>query len=490
MTSLVPTFVAASTAPVLPRVGSANETLEWIVLAVLFSVVVTWLTWRIPSDRDRSWLPAFIGWAWVAKMVGSLARYYMVAFLYAGGDAFGYHFQGTFFAKIWRALEVPVSTAGGEGTAFTEVATGLVYALYTPNMVGGFLMFAFISFIGQLLFYSAFRPWFSGHQLKLYAVAVFFLPSVVFWPSSLGKDALMTLFLGLAAYGASRLLRTYDFSSLLFLGPGLFLASRVRPHVAALLAVSIVLAAILGKTPKPARRSPKRLILIGMAGVGVAFSLASFSTTFGVTLSGGGGTQDPTAFLDLVSSRTAQGGSEITGGAVGSVSQLPGAVVTVLFRPLLHEAGDLQNLLSAMEGTALLLITIWKVPEMWRNRRQLREKPMLLLAFLYTGGFIVAFSAILNLGIIARQRVQVLPFFLAALIGLGWHRMPAESSSETAPKALGMSARTVQGAPEAFGTDLVPSTRTSGMATNVMTITPVIAEDQDSRASSPNTQIT
>ena len=35
---------------------------------------------------------------------------------------------------------------------------------------------------------------------------IFFLPSLLFWPSGIGKEAWMTLGLGLASYGAARLL--------------------------------------------------------------------------------------------------------------------------------------------------------------------------------------------------------------------------------------------------------------------------------------------
>jgi hypothetical protein len=42
------------------------------------------------------------------------------------------------------------------------------------------------------------------------------------------------------------------------------------------------------------------------------------------------------------------------------------------------------------------------------------------MAFFYTGGFIVGFSAILNLGLLARQRVQVLPLFFMLIAGLAW----------------------------------------------------------------------
>ena len=77
-------------------------------------------------------------------------------------------------------------------------------------------------------------------------------------------------------------------------------------------------------------------------------------------------------------------------------------------------------ILSALEGTALLLLVIVKFPQMWRNKRLLRERPYLLLCFFYTGGFILGFSAVLNLGILARQRVQMLPMFLALIVALGW----------------------------------------------------------------------
>jgi hypothetical protein len=40
---------------------------------------------------------------------------------------------------------------------------------------------------------------------------------------------------------------------------------------------------------------------------------------------------------------------------------------------------------------------------------------------LYTLGFAIVFSVVRNLGIIARQRGQVLAFFLAVVIGLGWN---------------------------------------------------------------------
>jgi hypothetical protein len=270
----------------------------------------------------------------------------------------------------------------------------------------------------------------------MYGLAVFFAPSMLFWPSSIGKDALMVFFLGIASYGASRLLKFYQFSSLLLIAPGLYLAASIRSHVAAVLGIAIALAALLGKPPKKYQGSPKRGIMILACLAGAALALATFSSTFGVTVDGGGGTTDPEQFLSDVSDQTATGGSEVSGGAVGSPAQLPGAIIKVLFRPLIYEAGNAQALLSALEGTTVLAITIWNLPAMWRNKGRLREKPYLMMAFFYTGGFIIGFSAILNLGLLARQRVQVLPMLFVLIAGLAWDETKRGSRrKKTEPEA-------------------------------------------------------
>jgi hypothetical protein len=419
--------------PVLAQQAAPAAGVDGFLLAVLFLIAIGWLGGKIAGKEERAWLPKIITWAYIAKLLGSFARFYMVTVLYETGDSLRYHEVGTGFANVWRGFVIPVSTAGNPGTGVTEVITGFLYAPYTPSVLGGFIIFATLSFLGQLLFYAAFRRWFGTEKKKLYAKAVLFLPSLVFWPSSIGKDALMVFFLGLTTYGASRLMQRYEFSSLLFIVPGLALAAEIRSHVAGIMGLAIVLALLLGKTPKKLQGSPKRAIMLGLSVVGAAAVLAIFSSSFSVSLEGGSGTQDPTAFLEDVSEQTAQGGSQITGGAVASPSQLPLAILTVLFRPLIHEGRSPQVLLSALEGTTLLLITVWKLPTIWRNRRLLREKPLLFLAFFYTGGFIIGFSAILNLGILARQRVQVLPLFLALIIGLGWNEAKAPDDPD-APK--------------------------------------------------------
>lgn len=403
---------------------------EAMILGLIFLGLVAWIGNRMSDESDRSWLPRLIVWGYVAKVLGTFARFWMVTILYGGGDSYDYHAAGQTFAGIWRGLVVPVSTSGSEGTAFTEVVTGFLYAIYTPTFLGGFLIFATLSFFGQLFFLAAFRKWFGPQKQRLYAMAVLFFPSLLFWPSSIGKDALMVFFLGMAAYGSSRLLRTYKITSFVFIAAGLWLASGIRSHVAGMMAISLVLAIFLGKPQENLRGSPMRPILLIASILGAIVVLTTFSTNFQVGLEADRTNTDVGGFLEDVTEQTGTGGSEIDGVAISSPSQIPMAVLTVLFRPLIYEGANAQMIVSALEGTALLFLVIWKLPQMWKNKGLLRRKAYVTMSFFYTGGFIIGFSAILNLGILARQRVQVLPMFLAVLIALGWPEPKAVPSGK------------------------------------------------------------
>ena len=442
--------------------GLVGELAEWAIIAAVLYVFVSIISRAVANRRDREWLPHLIMWGFAAKLVGTFGRYFMAADVYGGGDSFGYHGRGVAFAGIWRNLSVPVSTAGGEGTAFTELVTGLIYAIYTPAMRSGFLMFAFVAFLGQLLFYAAFRPWLHGRALRRYAIVVLFLPSIVFWPASVGKDALMILFTGLATFGISRLMQRLDILGLAVAGLGLYLTAQIRPHIAMMMAIAAVLAFVFMKRSTGTARGIRRLIPLGLALVGVIFAWGVFAEDFQVSLDGTEQTQDPAAFLDRVSAQTAQGGSQVEGGAVQGITDIPAATLKVLFRPLIHEASSAAILLSALEGTALLILFVWKLPAMWRNRRMLRPNPLLLMSFFYTGGFVIAFSSVLNLGIIARQRVQILPFLLAILVAMGWP--PDEEGPEERPprRAYALTAATsqVEELPPQVSRDEVSGTRT------------------------------
>jgi hypothetical protein len=130
-------------------------------------------------------------------------------------------------------------------------------------------------------------------------------------------------------------------------------------------------------------------------------------------------------FLAEQNRLTAQGGSAVVGEPATTPQAIPEATLRVLFRPLIHEASTPGMFLSGLESVALLGLVIWTLPTMWANRRIVRRTPYMILSLAFTGAFIIAFSAIFNLGILARQRSQVIPFLLVVIIGLGWRKWSA-----------------------------------------------------------------
>ena len=78
---------------------------------------------------------------------------------------------------------------------------------------------------------------------------IFLLPSMWYWPSSLGKDGLIVLFLGIATYGFALFLRSRYGIGLLSVAFGLLGVVMIRPPMAAALAVAAAAAFLL----RPAR---------------------------------------------------------------------------------------------------------------------------------------------------------------------------------------------------------------------------------------------
>ncbi len=378
-------------------------------------LVSTWLGVRLATDADRGWLSMLLPLAFIAKMVGSGVRYFVVAELYGIGDSFKYHSIGLRVAPVWRSLQVPDVTNGSFGTQVTGQITGLLYTIVSPPLIGGFMLFATLSFIGMVCFYVAFRHTMPRWGVLPYFVLLFFLPTMLFWPSSVGKDALMVLGLGLVALGSVWLFSARFTSGLWLAGAGGLLLGLVRPHILAIAVGSIVLAVVFTRAGRLDVSRAARVLLMVIALIAMAYVVPVAAARIGID-------EGLEAFLADQQQHTAQGGSAVLGEPATSPLDLPGATLRVLFRPLPYEAATPGMLFSAIEGVALLGLLLWKIPTMWANRRIVRRTPYMMLSLAFTTAFVIAFSSVFNLGIIARQRSQVIPFLLVVIVGLGWRR--------------------------------------------------------------------
>jgi hypothetical protein len=414
----------------------------WIALVLLPLLVIVTIPMLLRAGRrdpDARFVRILL-WAFAIKVLATVARFGLAYLIYGGlSDAAVYDNEGTRLAVEYQAGNFTADIGKDFiGTGFIRVLTGALYAVTGPSLFVAFGVFAWMAFWGTYFLYRAFRVALPGGNARRYAFLVLFLPSMLYWPSSLGKEAFMLLGIGLFAYGAALLLSGYH----RWPGPlvlGVLITGVVRPHVTAALFLGLGVAYLLRRRPTPATElTPLAFVassvLLGAAGLAVVFQAASFLHIDDLSVDGVDSAINDTA------DRTDTGGSSYDATGVDSVGDLPVAAFSVLFRPTILEASNPQMMMAALEGALLMVL----VAVGWRSLLQvpgrLRREPYLILCLVYALVFIFAFSSFSNFGILTRQRVQVLPFVLVFLALRRPSPFEGEASAAPAvPTSKGMS---------------------------------------------------
>jgi hypothetical protein len=388
-----------------------------VVGPILMAIGILVLTQAARTDPDPTIGPILFA-AFAAKMIGGVARYVVTFEVYGGrADAGGYHGSGSriaqsFWDGTWDRV-LPQEVPELVGTEFIRLVTGLVYTVTGPTKLGGFLVYSWLGFWGLYLFYRAFRLAFHEGDHRRYALTVLFLPSLLYWPSSIGKEAWMLFTLGIAAYGAANVL-TYRPRGYPVLVLGLAGTAAVRPHMTLLVFGAFFVGNLVRRRSWRASRFGLLGRIAGLALVVLigAVVLARAADFFHLdSIDRGSVTQ----VLDRTTDQSAKGGSEFEAGRLTSPAEYPTAVVSVLFRPFPWEAGNTQALVAAAEGVLLMLYFVISLPRIVHAPRTAVRNPYVAFAFAYSAMFVFAFAAVANFGLLARQRTQLLPFVLVLL---------------------------------------------------------------------------
>ena len=174
--------------------------------ALLFAVAAGHSIPRRHPDED--WIGRFLVLGVVVKVFASFLRNLTLVVGYDnGGDAVTYDEYGHKFADAWSGNGVVPQLDDWRKTNFIKVFTGFVYYLIGSNRIAGFFVFGLLAVVGSYFWYRATVDAVPGMNKSLYLGLVLFAPSIAFWPSSIGKEALMQLGIGTATLGISFLLR-------------------------------------------------------------------------------------------------------------------------------------------------------------------------------------------------------------------------------------------------------------------------------------------
>ena len=270
-------------------------------------------------------------WAWAGmfvKFAGAVVGYSVRFDAYGGSaDAGRYHAVGKELAGAVRdgsasLLEVlPSST----GTRSIEEFTGLVYTIFGSSRMGGFMVFTWLSFWGLVFFVKAAHHAVPGLATRRYLLWVMLFPSLVYWGSSIGKEAVVGFFLGITAYGAALVLARrgkVGFGAIL-IAIGLAGSAFVRPHFAAIWAGAIVIAlasrVALDAMGRSERADGRRrlqlgsLLLVVIAGIGFAIIASITLNYLGPSNDDDVATTDQfSSIFERTENQTTTGGSSFT----------------------------------------------------------------------------------------------------------------------------------------------------------------------------------
>jgi hypothetical protein len=364
---------------------------------------------------EEPWLLRWLVYAMIVKEIASILRYRTLVNSYGDvGDATVYDKYGRRFVNIW--LHTPGAVAPHldnlRKSNFLRWFTGIIYFLFGEDMIAGFIAFALIAFVGSYLWYRAAVVALPFLNRRLFFLFVFFAPSIAFWPSSIGKEALMQFGIGSAALGTAHLLRGRIVRGIAVAAPGAWLLWVVRPHLLALVTLGAAGAFLIGKSPRRAKSDPVQSSLVKPVGMIVVGFLALFAVSQGANSLGLpsltlGSVQ---AELDATTVSTGQGNSSFNnGGNSLSPLHLPQGAVTVLLRPFPWEVSSPLQILASLEGLALAGFIVYRRRSLAISLRRLRSSPFLFYCWAVTLLYAITFQAFANFGLLVRERSLVLP---------------------------------------------------------------------------------
>lgn len=409
----------------LSQAMTATSYDAWGVLVVIpplaligVATIRFWFRGRLAELR---WI-LYVGLA--VKLVGAVSRYWVGFEAYEGAiDAERYHrYAVTAATDVWSGRVGLLSVfRGGTGTQAMEGVTALVYTLTGTSKMAGFVTFSFAAFLGTLLFLKAACIAVPGLARHRYAAFCILTPSLVYWPSSIGKDATLIFLLGIATYGIARLLSETALLGPLAMTSAAFLgAAFIRPHMVGIwLAgafLGLLVALFRGRDPwehGTARPLSRAMLLPVLLVAAVGLVMVSLATVRYLEPDGDEtGDTAITSILDETTRRTLQAGSAFDPPSISNPANWPYASIRTLTRPLPFEAGGAAQLFVAFETTVFIGLCLLS----WR--RVLNVPKLIItypyMAFAMTTMFLcgLAFTSFANLAILARQRSIVVPFML------------------------------------------------------------------------------
>ncbi|WP_045687131.1 hypothetical protein [Hymenobacter sp. AT01-02] len=380
------------------------------------------------------------------KFVGAIGLGLIYQFYYGGGDTFNYfNHVKTVYSAFTDSPIIGIKLLLSHGeydpetnkyavmmewyrapTEFFVIKVASFFALFcfnTYTVIG--LFFAITSFSGMWAMYLTFLRIFPLAYKKL-AIAVFFLPSVFFWGSGLMKDSICMGALGWVFYGFyNAIIRPRGIFTAALLGAiGAYIIASVKIYIL-LSFLPPALFWVFNEYSQKIKSAALRVILkplfivLGLiVGAFGATKLTAGDEKYDIDKIGERSKINNYYLTQQVVSGSAYNIGEFDGSASSIVKVAPQAIVVSLYRPFLFEARNPVMLLSALEATLFIYLTVslFYKTGLLKSFRLIAAEPILTFCFIFSLIFAIGVGVNSgNFGTLVRYKIPLMPFYLGAL---------------------------------------------------------------------------
>lgn len=348
----------------------------------------------------------------IKLMFDTGANYHPSSFNY-DPTTFKYASQIRFYAGKSEFFIVRVTALFGLLTFHTYSATAILFATF--------------SFGGLWSLFNVVKEKFPSIHFQL-ALAVLFLPSVVFWGSGIMKDTIVIGALGFAFYALDRtLIQTrHRISSYIILILCVYIIYVVKIYVLFSFIPAALLWALLTHKNKIKNNllrvmaTPTFIVMALVAGFFILQNISSDDRRYNIE-DIAERTRINAEYLYYVSVKNEGSGyylGELDGSFQSMLRLAPAAVNVTLFRPYLWEVQNPLMLLSFLEATFFLIATLslFITPGILPTIKIIYKNPFLIFCLIFS--IILAVGVGLNsfnFGTLVRYKIPLLPFYLGAI---------------------------------------------------------------------------
>jgi hypothetical protein len=344
----------------------------------------------------------------VAHMAASTLFLWVGLNIYGGAvDAFHYWTVGLQLANQFHFYGWSVFQPPYWSTNLIYNICGVAALLVGDALPTLFIAFSFVPLVGGYLLYRAFTMVFPDGDRWLLGLLAVLWPSILFWSSFIGKDALIQCFIALACLGFAKATQHQGFSGMLVSAAGLAGILLIRPHVAAILAIAMTFPYVVARPGSGSTHKALKIILVPVL-LGATYFLVTQAQSF-LFSNTPGGNKTVSVFQEAntVTKNSQMGGSAFNRGTSLTVRVAESPFLA--FRPFPWEIHNWLAGVSATESFILILFCIARRREVWFTVQRWRD-PYVGFLLMYVIVFCIMFGATeSNFGLIVRQRIMMTP---------------------------------------------------------------------------------